>query len=165
MDSYDPRNWIASGTYSPTAEEDNPNDGIFNPSCYKDFADIDPDKVFSNILDGTVSLGQLARRNTCGFTPIGVPGTGGIMLPGAFSSIERLKMPSVFQTSVDIVYTSDKSKWTRCPVIELGNDPILNVNGGKPGLLRQSPSIDKEGRRSEERRVGKECRSRWSPYH
>jgi len=24
---------------------------------------------------------------------------------------------------------------------------------------------DAEGRRSEERRVGKECRSRWSPYH
>ena len=23
----------------------------------------------------------------------------------------------------------------------------------------------KEGNRSEERRVGKECRSRWSPYH
>src|SRR5256885_2657611 len=25
--------------------------------------------------------------------------------------------------------------------------------------------IDIEGHRSEERRVGKECRSRWSPYH
>ena len=24
---------------------------------------------------------------------------------------------------------------------------------------------DSEGLRSEERRVGKECRSRWSPYH
>ena len=24
---------------------------------------------------------------------------------------------------------------------------------------------DKEVKRSEERRVGKECRSRWSPYH
>ena len=24
---------------------------------------------------------------------------------------------------------------------------------------------DKDGQRSEERRVGKECRSRWSPYH
>ena len=24
---------------------------------------------------------------------------------------------------------------------------------------------DEVGRRSEERRVGKECRSRWSPYH
>src|SRR5690554_6275630 len=146
IDSYDPRNWIASGTYSPTAEEDNPNDGIFNPSCYKDFADIDPDKVFSNILDGTVTIGQLARRNTCGYTPIGVPQSNGITLPGAFATISSTRMPSIFQTSVDIVYTSDKSKWTRCPVIELGNDPNLNVNGGKPGLLRQSPSIDKEGR-------------------
>ena len=26
-------------------------------------------------------------------------------------------------------------------------------------------SCEKIGRRSEERRVGKECRSRWSPYH
>src|SRR5260370_9863678 len=26
-------------------------------------------------------------------------------------------------------------------------------------------SISDEGSRSEERRVGKECRSRWSPYH
>src|SRR2546425_4127789 len=26
-------------------------------------------------------------------------------------------------------------------------------------------AADREGRRSEERRVGKECRSRWSPYH
>ena len=32
---------------------------------------------------------------------------------------------------------------------------ILKV-GEKAGLIRQ---------RSEERRVGKECRSRWSPYH
>ena len=26
-------------------------------------------------------------------------------------------------------------------------------------------NLEKEKRRSEERRVGKECRSRWSPYH
>ena len=25
--------------------------------------------------------------------------------------------------------------------------------------------MEEEGHRSEERRVGKECRSRWSPYH
>ena len=25
--------------------------------------------------------------------------------------------------------------------------------------------VDDDSRRSEERRVGKECRSRWSPYH
>ena len=27
------------------------------------------------------------------------------------------------------------------------------------------PELPKERSRSEERRVGKECRSRWSPYH
>ena len=28
-----------------------------------------------------------------------------------------------------------------------------------------SPKATDSGKRSEERRVGKECRSRWSPYH
>src|SRR3712207_8458980 len=36
-----------------------------------------------------------------------------------------------------------------------GLDPVR-------GLLGRAASC---GRRSEERRVGKECRSRWSPYH
>ena len=30
---------------------------------------------------------------------------------------------------------------------------------------RIDPELAKSVRRSEERRVGKECRSRWSPYH
>ena len=39
---------------------------------------------------------------------------------------------------------------------------LLTVRGAKGGfLLAQSP----KDIRSEERRVGKECRSRWSPYH
>src|SRR3712207_7724571 len=41
--------------------------------------------------------------------------------------------------------------------------------GSRPcgdGRLRPQPRArDDPGRRSEERRVGKECRSRWSPYH
>src|SRR5256885_5424191 len=35
----------------------------------------------------------------------------------------------------------------------------------RPSLSRAPPSAVISGRRSEERRVGKECRSRWSPYH
>src|SRR5256884_4273263 len=38
-----------------------------------------------------------------------------------------------------------------------------------PGLERREPGFERGGppgvNRSEERRVGKECRSRWSPYH
>ena len=33
------------------------------------------------------------------------------------------------------------------------------------GITPVNVSVLKNGRRSEERRVGKECRSRWSPYH
>src|SRR5256885_14179863 len=32
-------------------------------------------------------------------------------------------------------------------------------------LLRVEQVLDQHDQRSEERRVGKECRSRWSPYH
>ena len=34
-----------------------------------------------------------------------------------------------------------------------------------PKAMKEIYSFYKEYRRSEERRVGKECRSRWSPYH
>src|SRR2546423_15709448 len=38
------------------------------------------------------------------------------------------------------------------------------IRGRVEKMLEQIESIAEE-RRSEERRVGKECRSRWSPYH
>lgn len=144
VDSYEPRNWIASGEYVPASTDCDDNAGLNNPCCYDDFIGADPTKQFAKIFDGTVTLGQLARRNDCGFMTIGIPGSNGIT-KSAFSSISKLQMPSVFQTSVDIVITSDKSKWSRSPVIELGKDANLNINGGKAGLLRQSPSIDKNG--------------------
>ena len=39
--------------------------------------------------------------------------------------------------------------------------------GRRPARLPLAASLDlpADGKRSEERRVGKECRSRWSPYH
>src|SRR5260370_16805956 len=48
----------------------------------------------------------------------------------------------------------------------------LLIVGVKPRLLRRCAALlgdlflkDHKPDRSEERRVGKECRSRWSPYH
>ena len=36
---------------------------------------------------------------------------------------------------------------------------------GRLDVLRQKLAVQALAERSEERRVGKECRSRWSPYH
>ena len=50
-------------------------------------------------------------------------------------------------------------------VTVLQNDPVLkkaikrNELSGRMDIVKEVPW------RSEERRVGKECRSRWSPYH
>src|SRR2546426_6771071 len=43
----------------------------------------------------------------------------------------------------------------------LGRSPV----GFRRRLLRRQPLLVNSLKRSEERRVGKECRSRWSPYH
>lgn len=48
-------------------------------------------------------------------------------------------------SSVDVVFTPDKSKWTRCPVIEMSEDNTLSEGGAKKFELRKHASVDKEG--------------------
>ena len=47
--------------------------------------------------------------------------------------------------------------------------PFMDVNPYKEPLSKAEQYVamlaQPKGERSEERRVGKECRSRWSPYH
>ncbi len=48
-------------------------------------------------------------------------------------------------SSIDFVITTDKSKWTRTPVIEMQRDNSLSEGGVERFELRSSPSIDKDG--------------------
>ena len=47
----------------------------------------------------------------------------------------------------------------------LVNEKSLSLINDSTYTLLQVPYYNLKGNRSEERRVGKECRSRWSPYH
>ena len=75
---------------------------------------------------------------------------------GELWSYERYSVPQVAPSGA-LVYTRHDA---------LQNQPVLYVQdtpGAAPRVL-----LDPNGwscKRSEERRVGKECRSRWSPYH
>ena len=42
---------------------------------------------------------------------------------------------------------------------------MRRLANGTIAKLEHMTDADFDGQRSEERRVGKECRSRWSPYH
>ncbi|HEX4888611.1 MAG TPA: T9SS C-terminal target domain-containing protein, partial [Luteibaculaceae bacterium] len=47
--------------------------------------------------------------------------------------------------SVDIVFTSDKSKWTRVPVLEMCDVADFAQGNAQKGRLRKAPSVDKNG--------------------
>src|SRR5256886_10064191 len=47
----------------------------------------------------------------------------------------------------------------------VATSPSLSTTGTKIAYVENDPNIGAILHRSEERRVGKECRSRWSPYH
>lgn len=140
---FTPLNWIRSGDYA-SGDEANEAAGVFNPACYDALSGVDPANTYTSLLGGTVAPAQLARISEvdgCGYTPLQRPAAN-----FTFDNIARNRLPLVFHPSVDVVFTSDKSKWTRCAVIELNHVPSLSVNQGRPGVLRRSPSIDKEGR-------------------
>jgi len=61
----------------------------------------------------------------------------------------------VNQTLAEVVKSHDTRLWE--------GFPVLLLNSAKDNNFNYERVLNKL--RSEERRVGKECRSRWSPYH
>ena len=49
--------------------------------------------------------------------------------------------------------------------VVIARDPELGMNSGMYRFIVKEKNLTGIDIRSEERRVGKECRSRWSPYH
>ena len=138
-DAFFPTNWIRSGTYNPQDPTDcvPTNPDYLNPCFYPDQLTADPDKKFAKILSG-------------GIAPHRVVGYEADFMPMAYynypsPALAKQAASISFLPSVDIVLTPDKSKWTRCPVIELGRNSAFNVGGAAPGAMRNSPSVDKNG--------------------
>src|SRR3712207_9468581 len=56
---------------------------------------------------------------------------------------------------------SQLDAWARLDPAPLFRSALRRFNPGVPDIMAEAQVVT----RSEERRVGKECRSRWSPYH
>ena len=70
----------------------------------------------------------------------------------------RMGGGNVSQDQTSIICIDLKSFYASVECVERGLNPF------KTNLVVADPTRSKSTR-SEERRVGKECRSRWSPYH
>ena len=131
-------NWIRSGTYVDMDNSAN-NDYDMSSSQYSATGASKP-------WDPNENWEKIANRSWS--TPLFATFTkhGGVDLnPGPVASGSRVDSLITLTTSVDIVFTADKSKWTRCPVIEMGLDKSLNENGVDRFMLRKHASVDKDG--------------------
>ncbi len=118
-----PYNWIRSGSVDDATDAFH-NDYMFNDEW------LDPAENYEKLLSGTWAPYRMASIYANG--PAGTPTHSSYKL-------------SICE-SVDVVFTSDKSKWTRCPVIETGDDAVVSEGNRKKFQLRASQSIDKDGK-------------------
>lgn len=141
-EDYFPTNWILSGTKSLTNDELVDANPIWTSPKY--YADLPGDKnqLYEKILGGIIAPQCFVNTNN-EFSPVVHPShlSGINTNPSSiFNGIKPSRIPSF-----KLVITSDKSKWTRAAVIELNRINNLSVGGAKAGVLRQSPSVDKNG--------------------
>src|SRR3989442_3193098 len=79
----------------------------------------------------------------------------------------------VCSSDLDTASGTQTANWSRVVTLSPGSNSLTVVaeDGSRNQALRtifliyDDPLRDPPPNRSEERRVGKECRSRWSPYH
>ncbi len=130
-------NWIRSGTYVDMDKAANNDYSMSSNKTGKgDSQPWDPTEDFEKTANRTWSPALLTT----------IWKQGDAMNPGPmFSSNSRLDSAFYHTPSIDIVFTSDSSKWTRCPVIEMCADKRLAENGAERFFLRKHASVDKKG--------------------
>ena len=120
-DGTTPQNWIRSGTASGDCS---------------DWSGVDDEEVYENVLGGTWAPYRLVSN---GIDPSTFCNHG-----PAWEKFQALANIADLN-SVDIVFTSDRSKWTRVPVLETQDEDGLAIGGASKMNLRESASVDKDG--------------------
>jgi len=127
IDGYGDFNWIRSGTLTDaTVPANNDYDLIAADTSGKA---LDADSHYEKMIGGTIAPYRLSSKF----------GNGPMMA----STMSSNKIVNI--ASVDLVLTSDKSKWTRCVVLEMGSETTLNEGLAKRFEVRQGASVNKEG--------------------
>lgn len=110
-------NWVRSGTVQ-----------VDVANGFEDYGD--PSECFENFLDGWAPYRLVSHSNNFPsptwdkFKPL--------------NKLSRL-------AGIDLHITSDQSKWTRCAVLEVGLDSLVNIGGARRFDLRRSPSVNQMG--------------------
>lgn len=119
-------NWIRSGT-TITEDADDPN------SVWNDYPGKDDEELYEGLLEGTWTVWPVVGDTA--FQPAD---------PDVFNTVNLARINQ--SSSVAVVFTSDKSRWSRVPVFEMQLNPNLSEYGDDKMTMRSAPSVDKDGR-------------------
>lgn len=149
-DNDDPNNWIRSGMIQDANYDQTKEDYytfVMQDSNCDQVPEItmrlfwDPNQNFANILNGTWSPAKLASCYQYGMMPE-------IYYYAYLPFFRKSLMDSIdFRqlNSVDILITPDKSKWSRCPVIEMSEDTTLSEGNQSKFCLRKHKNVGQDG--------------------
>jgi hypothetical protein len=126
-------NWIRSGTANEDPDAATYPEYCDDPASYNDYTGKDDEEKYEQILEGTWAPYMLCSRR-CANTIVGQAFMG-TLTTNDFN----------YLSSVDIVVTTDKTKWTRCAVIEMQTETALSEGGQGHGYARAGQSVDKNG--------------------
>ncbi len=120
--------WVRAGV----DKDDVPPAGADSPASLK----YDPDGIYEHVIEGTWAPMMLATD---------IKRDGPAIYENSTKWHGKFDVSMHNLSGVRVVFTSDKSKWTRSPVMEMQTNPSLAEGNAKLFTLRQSPSIDKDG--------------------
>jgi hypothetical protein len=142
-DNENPTNWILAGSNDITDDDNLPTFYYNDKSAGSTNAD--PDGLFETILGGTWAPAALTSDVPLLGTPetepaprqsLGFPVRPDVSFGDMFD-IEGLP-------NIDVVITKDPSKWSRVPVLEMGNIVSANEGMAEPFRLREDFSLNLE---------------------
>lgn len=157
------QNWIRSGVNAEAMQEALMDyDMSIDNNGSRDGTPIDEEEVYENLIEGIWAPARLGTWNVHG--PMATRGATNVteankknnwdkMMEGDLSASDPELHAGVqlsYLNSVDIVFTSDKSKWTRVVVVEMQDDPTLSDSNAVKLDPRKHKSVDKQGLSSDD---------------
>ncbi len=129
VDGLSDDNWIRSG-----------KQGTNTAGLPVDYVGEDDDQVYEGVVDGTWAPYKLTAEEPPFGPRLNLPGTHEDYISLSPKGVSRASI-----ASIDLVITSDRSKWTRSPVIETGSITSTTQGGARQFELRKEKSADKDG--------------------
>lgn len=142
-DSQSETNWIRAGNSAANSNASGCDLAFDDRKAGAEF--IDPNADYEGILGGTWAPYTLTSKN---INPLISTApcyyTGPAFWDAATANFNKIENVS----NVDVVFTNDRSKWSRVPVFEMGSNIALNYQNDTTFTLRASRSVDKSGRQA-----------------